>query len=305
MNGYPKLSARLGALRADGKHAEAAALAEAERHRHPGESHSIDWWLMSAAAAAGDHETALRVLEESLDRGDWFAPDRMRETGDFDALAGDERFERALKICAERRDDTAARTRPALVLQRPASAPPWPALLVLHGNGEPVASVLEHWSGTGRLLAAPVSGTVSGPARFVWAAATTGEVRRHVATLTDLGAGSGDTVIGGFDRGAYHALRLALTGAVEARGAIVVSPAMNDIDEIADSLPAAAQRDLRVAFVYGTDDVRPTKAVPNVAAQLTDAGIATTVVTREGLAREYAPDFAALLPELLRFVAPT
>ncbi|HVL90851.1 MAG TPA: hypothetical protein VM841_11530 [Actinomycetota bacterium] len=304
MSEYPKLAARLGALRAAGRHAEAAALAEAQRHLHPQEAHSIDWWIMSAAAAAGEHDTALRVLEESLDRGDWFAPDRMRETGDFDSLAGDERFEQALKRCGERRDEALHHARPALTIQRPASPPPWPVLLALHGNGEPVASVLRHWGGTGRLLAAPVSGSVSGPDRFVWAAATTGEVRRHVATLSEMGAMTSDLIIGGFDRGAYHALRLALTGAVAARGAIVVSPAMNDIEEIEGSLPDAAARGLRVAFVYGTGDPRPAKAVPRVAAQLAGAGLETRVESRDELVRDYAEDWAALLPDLLAFIAP-
>lgn len=304
MNDYPTLAARLGAMRAAGNHAGAAALAEAERHRHPGEAHSIDWWIMSAAAASGDHDTARRVLDEALERGDWFSPDRIRETGDFNAMAGDERFERAVAICGERRDAALRHARPALLLQRPSAAPPWPVLLVLHGNGEPPTSVLEHWGGTARLLAAPVSGTVSGPARHVWAAATTGEVRRHAATLTDLGASAGDWVIGGFDRGGYHALRLALTGAVAARGVIVVSPAMNNIDEIADSVAAAAAGGLRVAFVYGTDDIRPADAVPRVAKQLEDAGIAVRVEQRAGLARDYAPDWPDLLGDLLDFVAP-
>jgi len=304
MSEYPTVAARLGALRAAGDDAAAAALAESERHRHPGEAHSLDWWLISAAAAAGDRDTALRVLDDVLARGDWFSPDRMRETGDFDSLTGDERFERAVAVCGERRDQALLHARPALTLQRPPSPPPWPVLLTLHGNGEPMASVLRQWSGTPRLLAAPLSGSVSGPARFVWAAATTGEVRRHVTTLADLGASNGDLVLGGFDRGGYHALRLALTGAVKARGAIVVAPAMNDIDEIADSIPVAAAAGLRVAFAYGNDDHRPAAAVPRVAAQLRKAGVETLVESRDGVAREYPPDFATLLPDLLSFVAP-
>lgn len=309
MRAFADLQARVLALRAAGEHAAAEALAAAEEHRHPAEWDRIAWWRICAAARTGRADDALVLLASVVDRGGWYPPERfLEEEKDFESLAGDARFAALVETCRTRRDRAAARSRPSLTLVAPATPPPWPALVALHGNGETASAAVDAWgsvAASGRLLAAPQSGTPLGASRFAWSAATTGEITRHVRALRDLGAiRDDDLILGGFDRGAFHALRLALTGPPSARGAIMVAPAMNTIDELAGSLPAASARGLRVAIVAGSADARAARAVPRVAAALRDAGIEVLVDLRDGLAHDYPDDFEETLPRLFGFVAP-
>lgn len=302
---FARLGSDVAALRAAGDPRGAEALAASHRDRYPGEWHAIDWWRISAANAAGDVDHAIGVLQTAVDRGDWYPSDHLRDERDAGMLQGDPRFEALAAECLVRHQAALQRARPALTIAGAVGLPPWPALMVLHGNGEPVTSVVEHWATSGRALLAPQSGSPSGPGRHVWAAATTGEIVGHLASLDALGAiAGGDLVAGGFARGGYHALRMALTGHIPARGVIAVAPAMNDISEIEDAIPAAAARGLRVAFLAGSDDPKPAAAVERVGAELRDGGLAVTVEIVDGVSREYPPDFAARLAAMLAFVAP-
>lgn len=302
---FARLGHDVAALRRAGDHADAAALAAAHRDRFPDEWHTIDWWRVSATAAAGDTRGAIAILQAALDRGDWYPAEHLRDEADAGPLQGDPRFEAIAAECDRRHRDALTRAAAALTLAGAMPPPARPALLALHGNGEPVTSVLAHWASPGRLLAVPQSGTPSGPNRYAWAAATTGENVRHIAALRAMNAIDGrDLIVGGFARGGYHALRLAISGHIDARGVIAVAPAMNDISEIESAIPAAAARGVRVAFLAGADDPKPAAAIKRVGAQLQDAGIAVWSDVVEGVSREYPPDFGTVLATMLAFVAP-
>ncbi|GAC1410130.1 MAG: hypothetical protein NVSMB57_03560 [Actinomycetota bacterium] len=265
------------------------------------ETAHVIWRRIRTLAASGSAQEALAALTNYFDSGGWFAPDRLLSERDLDSIRDHPSFASLLEIARVRRDDATSRTRPSITLIRPSATPPWPTLIALHGNEQTSADAAPHWvsaSDLGWLVALPQSGTPVAPNSFVWAAATTGEIRRHFETLSTLCAGR-SCVIAGYGRGGYHALRLAVSGAVAVSAAIVVSPSMNDIDELVDAMPAAGERGLHVAFVYGSEDETASRAVSKVSSQLRQAKVGVDLHVRTGMAHGFPDDFSQTLSRLL------
>ncbi|MHB8511975.1 MAG: alpha/beta hydrolase [Actinomycetota bacterium] len=259
------------------------------------------WRELRALAQQERTSEAMQLLREYFEEGGWFAPDRLLDQQDLLSLRERSEFAGFVDLAKERRDVAIAHAPPSLTLVSPLGKPPWPVLLALHGNDQNVLDVLPYWSSAaeiGWLVALPQSGSIIAPDSYAWAAATTGEISRHVKTIEKLSAIS-DLVVAGSGRGAYHALRIAISGFVAARAVIAVSPSMNDLDEIVDSFPKAAERGLRVAFVFGSDDEVAHRAVSKVSEQFQKAGIDVLLDERAGQGHGFPPNFDQTLRALL------
>lgn len=301
-DGFPKAAAAVLALMRAGDWSRAEAAAADAEQRFPASWDVITLWRIQCLSGSGDGAGALALVRSVLARGGWYAPDRLMDNDDLAALRAEPGFDEALAVCASRRAAATASSVPALMLARPAQPEPWPALLVLHGNDSNATEALPSWRASveaGWLLAAAQSATPVGPGRFAWSAATTGEIVRHVSFL-QAGVSTGEPIVlGGFGRGGYHALRLAISGYVHAHAVIVVAPAMSNIEEIEPSIPDAARRGLRVWFFAGEHDRRAAKSSRLVGGQLQAAGIETVIDVRPDMAHEFPSDFEIVLPSVL------
>ncbi|HML23303.1 MAG TPA: hypothetical protein PKD09_16735, partial [Aggregatilinea sp.] len=112
-------------------------------------------------------------------------------------------------------------------------------------------------------------------------------------------------VVGGFSMGAETALRLALTGAIPARGFVAVAPGgvITRQPERWEPLIAQAQgRGLRGYLVAGDRDPSY-EPIATLAEMLTAGGVPCVFETIPGHGHTFPPGFAARLPDLLRDVA--
>ncbi len=305
---FASLHARVTDLRDAGDFEAVLELASHEQAHFPDDRNAIIYWRICAAARTDQAGLAIWILEEALSTGTWYAVDWLIGAEDLAPLQSNEDFARLVQVCRERQQRTTQRCAPAITLIRPDETPPWPLLLCLHGNGQNAAQAMPWWRSAahaGWLVAVAQSGTPVGPLGYAWGAATTGEITSHLTALrrsADVDAGR--IVLGGFSRGAYHALRLAvsLPQPDGIRGAICVAPSLRTIEELEPSLPTAAERGLRVAFVAGEQDSMAIAAVPTIAAQLQKAGLDVRTHFQPNVAHTYPEHFPALLPELLKFV---
>lgn len=271
------------------------------------------YYLRSCFAARDGHqELALRLLDEALGRGIWYGERLLRHSPSWAPLQGAPEFERLAAISLERM--AAAEARPLLLTQAPAGSPPelgWPLLLALHGNGDNAARTLAGWgpSAGGWLLAAPQSSQPMMSGSFIWddQDLARAEVLRHYQDLyATQPVNPAHVVLAGFSMGGETALRLALEGAVAARGVVLLGPGGPTMDDPTRWVPLieqARERHLRGAIILGADDDPALVAGgETLAALLVERGVPCMLELIPGLAHDYPPDGGAALRRALEFV---
>lgn len=295
-----------------GAFAEAYALISAEGPRFPEDASGVLYLRSCMAERVGDRAAALGALGEALDQGHWYGERLLRESPSWRPLQGDPAFEqlaaRSLAMMA------AATHAPTPLLAVPDGAPPaagWPLLVTLHGNGGNPRLSLEGWrpAAGGWLQAALQSSQAMSSQQFVW----DDQERARADVLAQLDAVRGahpvderQLVLAGFSRGAETALQLVLTGAVAARGVVLLGPGgpmAEDPERWLPLIEGADGRELRAAVVVGDeDDTGLVDAALQLAPMLDDRGIPCHLEVVQGLGHSYPPDGGAALRRGLAFV---
>jgi hypothetical protein len=180
-------------------------------------------------------------------------------------------------------------------------------LVVLHGAGSDGADTAPHWQAAvddGALLVAPNSSHRTTPTRRTWPDLMVGshDVDRALAGL-DLPAGV-PVVLGGASAGGRQAMLMTLTAdPLAPQRFLVVCPALGRIELDAGTMRRAGARGVRGHVVQGADDDLRADVSAKVA-QLSDAGVDTTLEVIDGLGHDYPDDFAERLrAALARLVA--
>jgi pimeloyl-ACP methyl ester carboxylesterase len=262
------------------------------------------------ASLTGDGKEAIRLMAEALDQGYWYTA-LYWDDADFNAIHDDDDFKRLRTVSEERAAIAQAAAKPELTVITPsAGATPYPVLLALHGNNSTAAGQGYNWSPAtqaGWLVGLAQSSQIAGPNAYVWnnQERTDTEVKDHSATLLAQGGDPEQVVIGGFSMGGEAAIRLALTGGVPARGFVAVGPGgpltNQNSDDWEPIIVQGRERGVRGYLVVGKQD-GGYEQITKLIERLHKAGIPLQVEEHDELGHEFPNDFAARLPEILRFV---
>jgi dienelactone hydrolase len=307
---FEELFAHAVAIYQQGDYEQVYAIITREEAHFPDNADYLRLIRSMLAARTGRNNEALTLLAELIEGGYWLG-ERQWTDSDYDSIRDTPEVQRLRAISDERREQ--AQAEPELFTFVPGSAAePLPVLLALHGNQSSVPRHQQHWQGVaekGWLVALPQSSQVGGldanrRLGFIWddEPRTEREVCDHYAALqTTQAIDRGRVVLGGFSRGAEMAARLALTGAIPARGFIAVCPG-GPYSQVPDlwgpTIEEASGRDLRGYVIVGGQDpsLEGGKAL---VALLRAAGIPCELEEHPAMGHDYPADFPDRLHGIL------
>jgi predicted esterase len=314
---FEELYGNLQTLYQDGEYARALELATQALAAYPEQRTSLDYWRMTMAARTDDTAQTLRVLQEALERGQWYSELLLRRSPSFKMLQGDPEFEKLVAQNQAVAEQDSQATFPIFTL-RPekrcrSGAPACPLLLGLHTNAGTVPSSLGFWrpaATAGWLVAAPRSSQAIWKDAYVWDDRETAEaeIQKHYATLRkNYAIDAQRTILAGHSMGGEVAIWLALRGSIETRGFLAIGPGGPYMDDLAEWNPLikdAAQRGLRGYFIFGERDASiPQENIHKLAEKLKATGIACKLETIPGQGHDYSPDYDAAILRGLDFLS--
>ncbi|HLZ60796.1 MAG TPA: PHB depolymerase family esterase [Ktedonosporobacter sp.] len=274
-----------------------------------------DWllydWRLCMEARLNDTDGALRTLREVLDRGYWIDPVVLRDDEDLQSLRGLAEYEQLLSECQGRLDEARKTIKPAMVVLQPErkTEQPAPLVIALHGNTGNARTHSQEWQplvARGWMVAAPHSTQLVAPGAAAWNdyAQGTQEVQAHYAALIEQYAIDPERVIvGGFSAGGGLAVQLAVSGAIKARGFVVVGPYLSDFEMLTPFLETARANGVRGYIVMGLQE-RPQgqELMRKIADLLNTHGIQCRVEERPDLGHVIPADFDVSLTKALEFI---
>ncbi len=296
-----------------GDYADALALATAAHARYPEEAALFFHIRACLSARVGDVAAALALLREALAIGHWYAAP-FWDDDDLALLREMPEFAQLRAQSAVRHAEAQRAARPELMILPPndvESKGALPLLMALHGNLHSAAIDAPKWMAArsdGWLLALPQASQIGGLDRYVWddLARSEQEVRAHFGTLRErYTLDFSRIIVGGFSMGAETAIRLALTGAIPARGFIAVAPGGMITRQSERWAPLIAQGQERGLYGYLVAGERDPSFGPiTVLAEMLNAGgVSCAFETVPDHGHAFPPGFTARLPNILRAVA--
>lgn len=268
-------------------------------------------WQMCLAARADRPDEAIAALGDALDRGYAYPAAAILDDEDLATLQRLPAFEALARRSIERMTEVEARARAQLVVVPPAASPDGraPLLLGLHGNAQNASIAAADWAPVtdrGWVLGCAQSTQVFTSDAYMWNDLVRGadDVRRLFATLdTHDAIDPGRIVVGGFSMGGGLAVQLAVSGAIGARGFIVVGPYLPDLEPLRPHLAAAAARGLRGYVVMGLEESSEGQGIiRGLHAFLNEHGIACELEERPGLEHAFPADADRMLDRALAFL---
>jgi pimeloyl-ACP methyl ester carboxylesterase len=295
-----------------GRQAFAEALDLLERHPGLFDQPSVMYhWRMCVAARANQPDRAIEAFSEAISHGHAYSAAMIRDDQDLATLQGLPAFEELAQRSLERMAETRRGARPELVLVPPAGPEVHaaPLLLGLHGNAQNARLSARDWSpivDRGWLLACAQSTQMLTTDAYGWNDLARGasDVRTLYSALDVGGAIDPDRVVmGGFSMGGGLAIELAVTGAIPARGFIVVGPYVPDLALLEPYVDAAAARGLRGYIVMGLLEAPEGQdLIRGIPPFLSARGIPCELEERPGLAHAFPEDFDQTLERALAFL---
>ncbi len=255
-----------------------------------------------------DKPQGLRLLQEMLDAGIWYSEPMLRDSPSLQAWQGDPEFERQVQA---HMDAQAQAKAPAPDTRLPEVSPPYPLLLAMHGQTSTAEAEIGHWEGvtTGGYMLAMAQAS-----QLVWAGGGLWTIEKSVPEVAEyyeqLSAAHAfdpqQVIVGGYSMGGEIALQAALTGAVPARGFVVLAPAGGPLsmepqgcESIIQSLQGSG---MRGAIILGQDDAAASPdGIRTLAAMLNENDVPCKVMSFDG-GHAYPPDFDKRLLDALTFI---
>ncbi len=301
---------------AEGTFAQGMALADQSLAAFPEQEALINYWRVCLAARLDDKPLAYRLLGESLDKGLWYSEVLLRQSPSLKPLQGLPEFESLFTRSLELKAADPTDALPVLVVRPQDQCSPGdmgcPALIFLHGNQNSAHANLAQWARLaerGWVVALPQSTQALWKGAYSWTehAIAAAEVQAHFQKLTAQYAIDPNRVIlAGFSMGAEVALRMALSGAISAKGFILLGPGgpfMDDLSQWDSLLEQAQRRSLRGSIIIGQDDATiPQDNVRKLVETLNANGVSCRLEEHSGLGHAYPPDFPASLQTALAFI---
>lgn len=282
----------------------------AGREQVPDQLEAVDYYRICALARLGQTERVYEMIEDKLARGFWYSEYILRASPSFALLQGTEEFERLVAVNMQRMSEHPSES--AVSISEPEGvAPPYPAIIALHGNGQTQQEAFHAWqpaSRQGWLVAAPLSSMLVWRGSAVW-----DDYERAVEDVDaahQLINGKIDAerlLIGGFSMGGQVAIQMGLEGRFGAKGFISLGPGgpgMDQPEEYFGSMFAAAQaRGVQGYIIAGdADDTIPYEAIRRLVSLLNEAGIPCGFETLPGLGHVYPEHFSEVVARGIAFI---
>lgn len=313
---FTELTDKIQSHFAEGTFSEGLSLASEYVTVYPEEFALLNYWRMCLAARMNDFPTANKILETALASGSWYSELLLRDSPSLVPLQGEDEFERLVGISLQMRASDPATAVPMLVMRSKDACGPedegCPAVIFLHANQDTAQKNVPHWQSladAGWLVALPQSSKAMWADAYVWMDHDTSadEIVGHFERLT--GEYSLDTervILAGFSMGAEVALAIALNGAIESKGFILLGPGgpfMDDLAKWAPSIERAKDKNLRGVILMGlADETIPQDNIRALVKTLNEAGVACELKTYPDLKHEYPPDFEVVLQDAIKFI---
>jgi predicted esterase len=302
---FPQLAAEYFRLCESGAYAEARDLVRRGAALFPNRHLYYNWLLCAATGmSAAD---GLQELSEAIASGYWFDEAVLREDPDLQPLQGLPEFERLIAIGSERRAAAEAQAVPELLTLLPDAREPYPLLVALHGAANSIAASVDLWRPAvrqGWLLAVPQSSQVFEPGQYTWGDRDRAarEVQGHVAALRGgYPIDEGRLVVGGFSMGGGLAIELTASGAVPARGFMVVGPFLPDIERLGTLLAERQGPAPRGYIVVGERD-HGIETIERIIEVLQAHSVPLEVERHRDLDHRFPIDFDRSLTRALEFI---
>lgn len=293
-------------LSASGAYAEALDLVTREAHIFPDYSQKVIYsWRMTMASRLNDRTLTLQILKESIQSGNWYGG--LDKDPDLQLLHGDPEFARLVKICQQRRTEAIKNAVPVIKIFPPeARNPPYPLLLALHGANAGIEA--DHWASAvsnGWLLALPQSSQIYAPGTYTWNDwewAQQEVLERYTSICKENIIDPHRVVLAGFSQGGGLAAWLVLSGAIQARGLVLVGPFLSDVNNIIPLLEKHPPRGLKVYIAAGQMDQYCLGVSQKLADLLPMYGVTCKLDVYKDLEHYFPADFEKKLPDALHFV---
>jgi predicted esterase len=270
-------------------------------------------WKMCLAAQAGEPTVAIQAFREALDHGHWYPETLVREDEDLKSLQGVPEYEELVEVCIRRYAEAEGSAKPELLVVPPevATSSPMPALIGLHGNSQTARLAADDWSELRRrgwLLALPQSSRLLTSDAYMWDdfEKGAGEVQKLCSRLTDEYSIDPERILlGGFSAGGGLAIQLAISGALKAKGFIVVGPYLRNLEVLTPHLPEARANGVKGYIIMGLNEPpEGQELMRRTASFLQDHGIVCELESHADVAHAFPPNFGASLDKALAFLLP-
>jgi predicted esterase len=268
-------------------------------------------WKMCLAAQTNDPDLAILAFKEALDAGYSYPAALIREDGDLAALQGMPAYEELATLSLRRFAEMETETRPELLVLSPAKkgSDKLPLLLGLHGNSQNARLAASDWQPLvehGWLVACAQSSQLLMSDAYIWNDLERGTT--DVAQLYQL-LNTKDVIdrehilLGGFSAGGGLAIHLAVTGAINTRGFLVVGPYLRDLEGLKPYLDTAAARGLRGYVVMGLEEPPEGQEIMrSIHALLNAHGIPCQLEEHPTVAHAFPADFKRSIEKALSFL---
>jgi predicted esterase len=270
-------------------------------------------WKMCLSARDGEPAAAIQAFREALDQGYWYSEKLVREDEDLQTLQGVPEYEELVAVCLKRYTGAETSAQPELLVVSPdvTTSSPMPVLIGLHGNSQNARLAADDWRELrkrGWLLALPQSSQPLTSDAYIWDDFEKGadEVQKLCSRLIDEYPIDPERILlGGFSAGGGLAIQLAISGALRAKGFLVVGPYLRNLDALTPFLPEARARAVKGYINMGlSEPAEGQELMLQTAGFLQDRGIVCELERHPGVAHAFPPNFGASLDRALALLLP-
>ena len=308
---FTELNGRYMQMSQEGMYAEALDLVETH-HQLFNRMDIYANWRSCMRAMLGQPRAAISILEEALVEGIWWPPVILRDEPDYKTLQGLPEFEAVVLRCSWLFNEASLRARPEQLVidaQGVTDTQQRPLLIALHGRGANLHTHQALWStaaACGWQTALLGSSQVVGQDAFCWD--NRGRAEKEVGLqveelcrqpLVD----TQRVVLGGFSQSGGLVLHMVLNGLVPASGVIAVVPAGFSDDDFERLKNSNHVDGKRVVILAGKNDWPAIKTARHLEAVLRERNAALVFKVYDNLGHDFPPDFNAILPQHLAFLA--
>ncbi|MDQ3930083.1 MAG: hypothetical protein M3328_13170, partial [Chloroflexota bacterium] len=285
---------------------------EGERFTEPSQENMILYLRSCTTARAGNPEQAVALLQQAFNKGYWFSEMVLRQSPSLAILQGIPQFEQLVELAKVRQAE--AQGNPQLFVSEPKgdAEPPYPTLVVLHGNTQTGQIALDAWSPAtehGWLVASIQSGQPSSYNMYIWdnQEVAIQDVTSQFARLTEeYSVDMNRLILSGFSYGGETTLRATLTGTIPAKGFVLLGPGGDDFfkpEEWRSMIEQAKGRGLRGYVLLGEQDEEDLlQAAKRMVDLLNEGGIPCELEMLPNLPHAYPQDFGPIIERAMAFV---
>lgn len=304
---FPELQKQVFALYGAQKYVEALETVNAALPEYGDYRARLTDWTACLLCLQGKPDEAIKVLQEGLEQGLWYSPDRLTDDPDFTPIRQRPEFATIVEESERRKQAAQAETQSKLRVFPPKYFDEkTPLLMAFHMRLANLEDTAPHWLSAvdrGAFLAVLQSGQLAGPTEYCWD--NYDQAEREAKNAFDVlkmqhPFNPDYVVLGGASQGAGLAARLALSGSIPAKGFVAVVGAPSP-EPIMPHVESAIQRGIKCVFITGErDGARP--HIENVYGELHGRGLECRLEVIPNLGHDYPEDFAGRLESALRFI---